>query len=416
MSNGTLFRREAIEAQRRRLWGEVLIVQPLSHAILTAALILFTTAGLAYLVTGKYAKTETIQGYIAPTTGLAQIYATHGGIISRVLVHEGDLVTKGQPLIELSLDTAASNGSVGDKLRAQTQARIEGTDTEIAAANSHFDAESKRLAARSAGIRSELTKLDRRLGSEAKSLLLLEDAARRIAELEANGYRTALDLNQRQQQVLTQESTIHALEQQREQRLSDLNDVLAHIAALPNERTDRLAQLHGARSEQEQALTQQDAGQSYIMAASLTGRVAALQAEIGQTATNQTPLAALVPEGSDLEADLLVPSRSAGLIQPGQEVRVRVDAFPYQRFGMVTGHVSQVSRATYRPGELLAPIQYQDTVYRVIVSLERTRVAAYGEDRQLTPGMTLTADVVTDRRRFIDWILDPLTAIRGRLA
>lgn len=414
MTTRNLFRTEAIESQRRRLWGEVIIAQPVSHTVLTAALTIFTGIGLVFLVTGSYTKTETVQGYIAPTGGLAQIYATHGGTIANVLVHEGDIVTKGQPLIELSLDTSTNNGPVGQKLRVQTQARIEATDTEIAAAGTRYDEEAKRLTARITAIKAELASLDQRLTSEAETLKLQEDATRRVAELEANGYRTNLELNQRRQQAMVERSSIQALEQQREQRRGDLKDIQSQLGALPNDRTDKLAQLHSTRSELEQALTQLDINQAYVMAAPLAGRIAALQAEVGQTTTSQTPLVALVPEGSALEANLLVPSRSAGLIQPGQEVRVRVDAFPYQRFGTLTGHVAQVARSTYRPGELLAPIPYQDTVYRVTVSLERTSIAAYGDDRPLTPGMTLSGDVVTDRRHFIDWVLDPLRSIQSR--
>ncbi|TWB40398.1 hypothetical protein FBZ90_1091 [Nitrospirillum pindoramense] len=95
-------------------------------------------------------------------------------------------------------------------------------------------------------------------------------------------------------------------------------------------------------------------------------------------------------------------------------MRLRIDAFPYQRFGTVQGRVTQISRATYRNGELLAPITLKEPVYRVTVSLERTSINAYGEKRSLASGMTLTGDVVTDRLHFIDWVLDPLRAIRAR--
>ena len=95
-------------------------------------------------------------------------------------------------------------------------------------------------------------------------------------------------------------------------------------------------------------------------------------------------------------------------------MRLRIDAFPYQRFGSVRGHVQQVSTASYKPSELLAPIQFQDTVYRVVIALERTSITAYEEERPLTPGMTLTGDVITDRRNFIDWVLDPIRAVRAR--
>jgi membrane fusion protein len=252
------------------------------------------------------------------------------------------------------------------------------------------------------------------LGSEGNSLKLQEDASNRVAVLEAEGYRTTLELNQRQQQVSAERSAIHALRQQREQRHGDLKDIEAQLGTLPSEKSDKMAQLENARSELEQALMQLEINQSYEMVAPLSGRIAALQATQGQATTSQTPLLGMVPEGADLEANLLLPSRAIGLIQPEQEVRIRVDAFPYQRFGVVIGHVSQVSKSTYRPGELLAPIEYKDTVYRVNVFLEKTRIQAYGEQRYLTPGMIIMADVTTDRRHCIDFVLDPLRAISLR--
>ncbi|MQB07894.1 HlyD family efflux transporter periplasmic adaptor subunit [Agrobacterium tumefaciens] len=409
----TLFRTEAIE-HRRRLRGEVMIAQPVSHGVMTAILGVFVVVGATYLMTGTYARKETVQGYIAPTGGLAQLYATKGGIVTRVLVHEGDVVTQGQPMVELSLETTGADGQVGEKLRSETQARIQAIDTQITAAKARFNEEGRRLSARVEGLGGELASQEQRLESERRLQALQTDDAGRYAQLQIKGSGTRFELSRRQQQILAQESVIHELERQKEQRQGDLNDARSQLAGLPAERDDKLAQLQGLRSELEQSLAQLQVNRAYVMVAPVAGRVAALQAQPGQTAVAQSPLAAVVPAGSNLEANLLVPTRAAGLIQPGQEVRLRVDAFPYQRFGVVSGHVVQVSRATYREGELLAPVAFKDPVYRVTVSLERTSIAAYGEERPLTPGMTLIGDVITDRRHFTDWVLDPLKAIGSR--
>lgn len=408
-----LFRTEAVE-HRRRLRGEVMIAQPVSHGVMTAILGVFVVIGATYLMTGTYARKETVQGYIAPTGGLAQLYATKGGIVTRVLVHEGDVVTQGQPMVELSLETTGADGQVGEKLRLETQARIQAIDTQMTAAKARFDEEGRRLSARVEGLGGELASQEQRLESERRLQALQTDDAGRYAQMQIKGSGTRFELSRRQQQILAQESVIHELERQKEQRQGDLNDARSQLAGLPAERDDKLAQLQGLRSELEQSLAQLQVNRAYVMVAPVAGRVAALQAQPGQTAVAQSPLAALVPAGSNLEANLLVPPRAAGLIQPGQEVRLRVDAFPYQRFGVVSGHVVQVSRATYREGELLAPIAFKDPVYRVTVSLERTSIAAYGEERPLTPGMTLIGDVITDRRHFTDWVLDPLKAIGSR--
>ncbi|HEX8045353.1 HlyD family secretion protein [Rhizobium sp.] len=408
-----LFRTEAME-HRRRLRGEVMIAQPISHGMMTAILGVFVVVGATYLMTGTYARKETVQGYIAPTGGLAQLYATKGGIVTRVLVHEGDVVTQGQPMVELSLETTGADGQIGEKLRSETQARIQAIDTQMTAARARFGEEGRRLSARVEGLGDELASQEQRLESERRLQALQTDDAGRYAQLQIKGSGTRFELSRRQQQILAQESVIHELERQKEQRQGDLNDARSQLAGLPAERDDKLAQLQGLRSELEQSLAQLQVNRAYVMVAPVAGRVAALQAQPGQTAVAQSPLAALVPAGSNLEANLLVPPRAAGLIQLGQDVRLRVDAFPYQRFGVVSGHVVQVSRATYREGELLAPIAFKDPVYRVTVSLERTSIAAYGEERPLTPGMTLIGDVITDRRHFTDWVLDPLKAIGSR--
>ncbi|MBO9137015.1 HlyD family secretion protein, partial [Rhizobium sp. B209b/85] len=288
----------------------------------------------------------------------------------RVLVHEGDLVTQGQPMVELSLETTGADGTVGEKLRIETQARIQSIDTQIKASNTRFDQEERRLSSRVEGLGSELASQEQRLESERRLQALQTDDTGHYAKLQVNGGGTRFELSRRQQQIFAQESVIHELERQKEQRQGDLVDARSQLASLPAGRDDKLAQLQGLRSELEQSLAQLQVNRAYVVVAPVAGRVAALQAQPGQTAIAQSPLAALVPGGSNLEANLLVPPRAAGLIQPGQEVRLKVDAFPYQRFGMLLGHVVQVSRATYREGELLAPIALTAPVYRVTVSLE----------------------------------------------
>ncbi|MFV3075245.1 HlyD family efflux transporter periplasmic adaptor subunit [Niveispirillum fermenti] len=163
-------------------------------------------------------------------------------------------------------------------------------------------------------------------------------------------------------------------------------------------------------------LAELELAQGYVLVAPVAGRVAALQAETGQAAAPEVPLVAIVPEDAGMEVQLLLPSRASGLVEVGQAVRLRIDAFPFQRFGSVNGTVAQVGRATYRPGDLLTPIVFAEAVYRVTVMPERLSVSAYGEERRLQAGMTLSADIVVDRRRFIDVLLDPLRAIRGPAA
>jgi membrane fusion protein len=82
--------------------------------------------------------------------------------------------------------------------------------------------------------------------------------------------------------------------------------------------------------------------------------------------------------------------------------------------GAIQGEVRDIARSALRPGEINTPIEFKEPVYRVRVTLTGSGILAYGKDRPLQPGMTLKADVITDKRTFMRWLLDPLLAARAR--
>jgi len=127
------------------------------------------------------------------------------------------------------------------------------------------------------------------------------------------------------------------------------------------------------------------------------------------------PLASILPAGGVLEAHLLVPSRSAGFLVPGQTVALRYEAFPYQRFGSYAGRITEISRTLILPNEAALPLQLLEPAYRVAVALDSQSVKAYGKDLPLQAGMLLDADIRLDRRRLYEWLLDPLYSVLGRV-
>jgi membrane fusion protein len=126
-----------------------------------------------------------------------------------------------------------------------------------------------------------------------------------------------------------------------------------------------------------------------------------------------------LPDDGRLEAELLVPSRAIGFIEPGDRVLLRYQAFPYQKFGHQEGHVAAISRSALNPGELGALIgngQQGEPFYRVTVSLARQAITAYGKPEALKPGMLVDADVLGERRRLAEWAFEPLYSLRGKIS
>jgi membrane fusion protein len=119
-----------------------------------------------------------------------------------------------------------------------------------------------------------------------------------------------------------------------------------------------------------------------------------------------------------MEVHLFAPSRAIGFIRPGQEVQLRYQAYPYQKFGIHRGTVMAVSRSVVAPAEVPQPMAdaSREPVYRIRVAIEHQQVMAYGEPQALRAGMAVEADVIVDRRRLIEWVFEPLYSLAGRSA
>jgi membrane fusion protein len=92
----------------------------------------------------------------------------------------------------------------------------------------------------------------------------------------------------------------------------------------------------------------------------------------------------------------------------GQTVLLRYQAFAYQKFGLQTGHVKEVSAAA------LPMTSGNEPSYRIRVQLDRQAIEAYGSHHPLRAGMAIDASVQLDRRRLFEWLLDPLYSLQGR--
>jgi membrane fusion protein len=139
-----------------------------------------------------------------------------------------------------------------------------------------------------------------------------------------------------------------------------------------------------------------------------SGRVSMLQVSKGQTVQPQRLQLEIVPEGSPLQAELLIPTRAAGFVGVGEAVRFLYDAFPYQNFGAYTGHITELSHTVLTKQDTAGPIAPEEAVYKAIAVLDRPDVDAHGKKMPLQPGMLLKAEVILDRRSLASWILDPL--------
>lgn len=411
----SLYRSEALESRRQRLEGDVLLTRSLPLWVITGLLTAITITLILWAVLGSYARTETVPGALTPDGVLSKVYADKPGRVTWLGVKEGDVVRKGQPIATIQVEQTLSNGRSpnGERLASVAeQARL--TNSELGYEDHRTATERARLTKLVAELGREHDDLDAQLGFQKEAVASTKASFDALAPLVEKGFETKTNFEQRRQAWLMTATQLQGLIQQISQLAERRSQAESDLAKLPEDHAGKVADLHNSLDELDQRRIDIEGARSFTITAPITGRVTAVQAMPGRSSDGRQPMLSIVPQGAAMQATLFAPSRAIGMARSGQEVRLMYDAFPYQRFGSFSGRIVAISRAVLAPDEVDAPVKLQEPVYEIHVALDRQRVEAFGQALALQPGMTLNADVVLDRRSFLDWLLEPIRAVRNR--
>lgn len=411
-----LFRHEALRATSEQQFGAPIALMPWSWWALTGFFAAFALATLAFLATATFPRKETAVGILRYPLGELRIAPPRGGILKAVLVRDGQAVAAGDVLAFITTEQRMAEGDVFDaRVLAAIQRERDMLEARLAALNTSEPLQVQGLRERIAGIGQQLGELqgDRR-GRVTRARLAAESYAA-AATLAAQGVYSAEQRRVRQQQALALDQSVSELASQVIALESQRTDLVLQLARLPAEVAQTRAGVLGAIEALEEKRANANAQNGFSLIAPTAGTITSLQAQVGQPVDPAKPLMTLIPRGSVLQAELYVPSRAIAFVGEGQPVRLLFDAFPYTRFGPGRGHVVQVSSAVLRPEEVTAAVKVGEPVYKVLVSLDAMAMQAYGKAIPLQSGMALTADILLESRSFLDLLMDPLLAARGRV-
>ncbi len=414
----TLFRSEAAEALRQAAIGDIQINTPPAFWTTSLLAISLIVTAAAYLCFGHYTRRTTVNGMLVPATGLITLNSSDSGQVVRVDVRQGERVAAGQVLAEFDnpLDSAVL-GNTLQIITAELQTERNGLRQDLITERSLSASRAATLRASIASLRGQLVQVQGELTLRRKEAAAMSELLARIMPLTHKGYVSVYEEQQQQADTFDSESEVKELRSQKfgiQQELTSAEQQLRRIpltvVAQENDTRNKLAQV-------EQTLAQNEAQRAWVLKATRPGIVSTLLIKPGQAIVRGQPLLVLLPAGSVLEARLLVPSSAIGFVRKGQRVVLRYQAFPYQKFGLHFGEVRQISRSALSPQEIALLTGEQSTVplYRVLVSLNRQCVEAYGQPAKLRPGMQLRAAILLDRRRLIEWLLEPLSGFAHRM-
>jgi membrane fusion protein len=412
-----LFRVEALEAKKQKLHGDVFLTNPLSFKLITLILALLIFLVLSILFTGSYARTERVPGYLVPIGGLVKIQAGRFGTLSELHVSEGDYVEAGTEILAVeSAQLTTGDVSVEARSLDVLEEQRRNISNQIILEQNQLVSEQDRVKAEMDAVSLETISLIDRIKLQNDIIASAKSAYDDVQELLDKGYISRSESERRRQTWLGHQAQGKLREQELENAKARISQLEIRLSQLPVETRARIARLSAQLIDLDTLEAELNGRKAYVIKAPVSGRIASITSgTIGQSVLPQQPILTILPNDTELVAELFVPSRAVGFVKENQEVRLLYAAFPYQRFGSYPAKITKVTKTILSPNEVITPFQIQEPVYRVTAALGDSMLQIGESEITLQSGMQLEASIILEDRSFVDWLLEPLRAVRGRI-
>lgn len=416
----TLFRREVLEARQGQWLGTVLLTEGTAQRLFALFALLSIAGVVALLVIAEMPRRAHVVGWLMPREGLARVFAPQPGVVSQLLVQEGQRVRQGQTLLVISTELrSAALGATSEQVARTLRAQRSAYEMELQQLELLEAREASGLRTRIRALNDEESYLSGEIAAQQKRLDLARSNESKIHALREQGIVSEQQMQQSRDGSLEHETTLKGLQRTRARTISDRAELEAALAQLPFRSATQKSAIERSIAQIDAEIAEAETRRGIAIVAPQSGTISSLQVERGGRADTSAPLLSIVPNASSLVAQVFAPSRAIGFMRPGQTVYLQYDAFPYQRFGQHQGRISSVSRAPVSPAELpqqltAVPAASGEPVYRIVVDLPSQSLRFHEERLALQPGMRLEADVVLEHRKLIMWIIDPLLSVRSK--
>ena len=420
----------------------------LPRAVLIVVAVLCTVM-IAWAILGKLDIVAVAEGKLVPQTYVKIVQPAEAGVISEIMVSEGDLVRAGQPLIRLDPTLARAEGqNLADEL-ALKRLTLRRIDAELAGrallvqtgdpaalfaqvqqqgaqrALAYQDALAQEIAQRRR-LEQDLKAAQETVQKLRVTLPTYEQAAAAHRKLVAEGFLGALAGNEKEREAIEKAQDLKSQTAAAEGLVQGIAAQDKKIASLTSnyrsqlqaERTEAVAAIarleqEARKSEFKQGLLELKAPQDGIVKdLATTSRGAVVQPGM--------VLLTLVPRGERLLAEVQVRNEDIGFVQPGQAVKLKLAAYPFQKYGLLDGQVFTVAPdaqglTTTRSQQASdgAPSLSSAAGYKALVQLGTQELQVTEDEGRrrypLEAGMLVTAEIRQGDRTVMDYFLSPLS-------
>ena len=380
------------------------------------------------------------EGRVIPSTKIQVIQNLEGGILSEILVREGDIVEEGAVLVRIDNTSAEANyrdlqGQYLSLLaeRARLRAMIEGKETvdypakvaeeapeEVAAQNRLFSAQQRQIHAQTSVLEAQKNQRQQEI-NEAQSRRSQLQSNLRLAREELNiteplvnkGVLPRLDLIRIERQVSDLEGEIKTINatiprlrtafKEAESRIDEL--IISNRADLSDELNETRYKL---KSVTETLFASSDRVTRSEVRSPVRGTVKELKFNtLGGVVQPGADIMEIVPLDDTLLIEAQVRPADIAFLRPGQKAIIKVSAYDFSIYGGLHATLEQISADTIKD-------ERGDSFYRVYLRTTENSLKRHGEVLPIIPGMTATAEILTGQKSVLDYLMKPLLKARDR--
>ena len=411
----------------------------LMYSVLALFLILLT-----WSIFGQLDIIASAEGRLVPQSYVKIVQPADAGIVQEILVKEGESVKAGQILMRMDTKLAKADEQTLATELALKSLQLRRIDAELAKqplvrnsddpddlfrrveAQYRDHQQAYRDALSQARESLEKTQRDYQAGTEILTKLrevtpILKAQADSYAGMGKEGYVPQVMVQDKQrdylekaQDLLAQESTVQSLKAAIMQSKAQLAEVTSkYRSELQNERIDAESQ---HRKLQQEWIKQEHKTSLHELKASQAGIVKDLATHTtGTVVSPGTVLLSIVPENEPLVAEVMVKNDDVGFVFPQQKVKLKLLAYPFQKYGMLAGEVIHIGpdASNMDPQQNANKDLSKDSAaptmtYKALISLSSQVINAEGKKLKIVPGMQVIAEINQGQRSVMEYLLSPV--------
>lgn len=399
--------------------------------------LLFALIAVAWAILGRIDVVAVARGKIIPDGRTKTIQALETSVVKGINVRDGQRVRPGEVLLELDatashadvrrlsedeltarLDTARANALLAslDKPDVAPSLQVTGNvpagrvQSERLLLEGHyrqFHAQLRQMEAEVERRRQEVHVIEAAVSKLAQTLPIANRRAGDYKKLAAAGHVSQHAYLELEQARIEQSRELVAQKAQLAEAKAALNEAVrqkdAYVAQTRRETLDTLHEARAKAASLKQELIKAELSDRLMRLRSpVAGTVQQLVVHtVGGVVTPAQSLMIVVPRDNVMEVEAMLPNKDIGFVHAGQSVQVKIDTFPYTKYGTIPGVVTHVSEDAIQDEKL-------GLVYAMRVRLERETIRVNKRSIHLTPGMAVSVEVKTGRRRVVEYFLAPL--------